>query len=160
MLFVQTKLWMNNPPTFVIFGASCQWQTQIKWQQQSWHYDPAAPFGKSKKDRMCPHQEMKMLQPADLKQSNGTLVGQQSEKSSGLDPRSQNGAGRNEMQAMRDSGGKRRKTDKAEVKAVEACKSLQNHLQSRPNGEGPFLQLGKCRRRIKKKKGGWKRDLL
>lgn len=50
---------------------------------------------------------------------------------------------------MRDFG-KRRKTDKAEVKAVEACKSLQNHFQSRPNREGPFLQLGKCRRQIKK----------
>lgn len=48
--------------------------------------------------------------------------------------------------------GKRRKADKAEVKAVEACKSLQNHFQSRPNWEAPVRERER-ERRLDKRSG-------
>lgn len=135
---------MNKLPLTAIFGGNFQWQTRIKQCQQSWHYDPAVHFGKSSTDNVSAKTNKKCFNRADLNQLNGN---QRKAPASTLNAK----WGR----SKRDGGderfeGERRKPDKAEVKAVEACKSLQNHFQSRPNREGPFLQLGKFRRHIKK----------
>lgn len=36
--------------------------------EHSWHYHPAVQIGKTDDDRMCLHKQLKLIQPADLKQ--------------------------------------------------------------------------------------------